>query len=37
VRRFRADYPDWDYRYDIEAMLAEIIDGVRWKLKSVGE
>lgn len=37
VRRFQADYPGWHYRYDIEAILAEIIDGVAWKLRSVGE
>lgn len=36
VRRFQADYPDWQYRYDIDAILGEIIDGVAWKLKSVG-
>ncbi|HTV43710.1 MAG TPA: NAD-dependent epimerase/dehydratase family protein [Stellaceae bacterium] len=34
VCRFQADYPDWRYRFDIETMLMEIIDGVRWKLKS---
>ena len=28
VRRFRADYPLWRYRYDIDAILGEIIDGV---------
>jgi CDP-paratose 2-epimerase len=37
VRRFQADYPDWRYRYDIDAILAEIIEGVLWKLKSAGE
>ena len=36
VRRFQADYPDWHYRYDIDAILAEIIDGLAWKLKSAG-
>ena len=36
VRRFQADYPDWQYRYDIDAILGEVIDGVAWKLKSVG-
>jgi CDP-paratose 2-epimerase len=34
VRRFATDYPGWRYRYDIEAMLGEILDGVAWKLKS---
>ena len=24
VRRFRADYPDWDYRYDLRTIVAEI-------------
>jgi CDP-paratose 2-epimerase len=36
VRRFQADYPGWTYRYDIDAILAEIIDGLASKLKSVG-
>ena len=36
VRRFQVDYPGWRYRYDIDAILGEIIDGVAWKLKSVG-
>jgi CDP-paratose 2-epimerase len=36
VRRFQSDYPQWKYRYDIEAILAEIVDGLAWKLKSVG-
>jgi CDP-paratose 2-epimerase len=36
VRRFQRDYPGWTYRYDIEAILAEIIDGLASKLKSVG-
>lgn len=35
VRRFQADYPEWRYHYDIAAILAEIIDGVAWKLKSL--
>lgn len=37
VRRFQADYPNWRYHYDIDAILAEIIEGVLWKLKSAGE
>jgi CDP-paratose 2-epimerase len=28
VRRFQADYPEWRYRYDIEAILGEIVDDV---------
>ena len=27
VRRFRAHYPEWNYRYDLKTLLAEIIDG----------
>ena len=37
VRRFQSDYPGWRYRYDIDATLAEIIDGLTSRLKSVGE
>lgn len=37
VRRFQSDYPDWRYRYDIDAILSEIIDRVTWKLQSVGD
>jgi CDP-paratose 2-epimerase len=29
VRRFRADYPAWEYRYDQEAILREIVEAVR--------
>lgn len=36
VRRFQRDYPGWKYRYDIDAILTEIIDGLAWKLRSVG-
>jgi len=36
VRRFQGDYPEWRYRYDIDAILAEIIDGLVWRQKSVG-
>jgi CDP-paratose 2-epimerase len=36
VRRFQGDYPVWRYRYDIDAILTEIIDGLAWKLRSVG-
>jgi CDP-paratose 2-epimerase len=37
VRRFQSDYPNWRYRYDIDAILAEIFEGLVWKLNSVGE
>jgi CDP-paratose 2-epimerase len=36
VRRFRSDYPDWHYRYDVEGILAEIYEELSGKLKSVG-
>ena len=36
VRRFQGDYPGWRYRYDIDAILEEIIDGLAWKLKTAG-
>ena len=36
VRRFQTDYPGWRYRYDIDAMLAEIIGGLASKLQSMG-
>lgn len=28
VRAFQTDYPEWSYRYDIEAIMAEIVDGL---------
>src|SRR6266446_9277103 len=28
VRRFQSDYPNWRYRYDIDAILAEIFEGL---------
>ena len=34
VRRFQTDYPGWRYRYDIDAMLGEIIDGLAGKLQA---
>jgi CDP-paratose 2-epimerase len=33
VRRFQSDYPGWRYRYDIEAMLAEVIDAQVWRFR----
>lgn len=29
VRRFRRDYPEWSYRYDLHETLAEIVDAAR--------
>ncbi|WP_338668746.1 NAD-dependent epimerase/dehydratase family protein [Pseudodesulfovibrio methanolicus] len=31
VRKFKAHYPDWEYTYDIEAIIREIIDG--WRVR----
>jgi CDP-paratose 2-epimerase len=28
VRKFREDYPSWEYHYDLETMLVEIHDGI---------
>ena len=36
VRRFRADYPDWNYRYNMEGILLEIYDGLRQRLSGEG-
>jgi CDP-paratose 2-epimerase len=35
VRRFQNDYPQWRYRYNIEAIIAEIIEGLAWRRKAV--
>ncbi len=32
VRKFRARYPDWSYRYDIGAIITDIHDGLRERL-----
>jgi CDP-paratose 2-epimerase len=37
VRRFQADYPQWQYRYGIDEILAEIIDGVGSRQKLAGD
>jgi len=37
VRRFQSDYPRWRYRYDIEAILAEVVDSQVRRFGSVGE
>ncbi len=29
VRRFQSDYPDWNYRYNLDRILAEIIEAAR--------
>jgi CDP-paratose 2-epimerase len=33
VRRFRQDFPEWDYRFDIRAILGEIVEGVVARLR----
>jgi CDP-paratose 2-epimerase len=35
VRKFRADYPGWEYRYDLRRIVSEIIDATRARLGSV--
>jgi len=37
MRRFRADYPEWQYRYDLEGILSEIIDAARQKVEQIGD
>ncbi len=32
VRRFQGHYPGWTYRYDMDAILEEIMDAYAWKL-----
>jgi CDP-paratose 2-epimerase len=36
VRRFQSHYPRWRYRYDIEAILAEVVDFQAWRLRAMG-
>jgi CDP-paratose 2-epimerase len=37
VRRFQTDYPNWQYRYGIDEILGEIIDGVTARQKQAGD
>ena len=32
VSRFKADYPDWNYQYDMEKIMQEICEGLRHRL-----
>jgi CDP-paratose 2-epimerase len=32
VRRFRSHYPEWTYRYDLEMLLGEIVEGIEHRL-----
>ena len=36
VSRFKADYPDWNYQYNMEGIMKEIYDGLRQRLTAVG-
>jgi len=36
VRRFQSHYPRWRYRYDIEAILAEVVDAQAWRHRAMG-
>ena len=29
VRKFQSHYPEWTYRYDLNATLEEIVEGIR--------
>ena len=33
VSRFNADYPDWNYKYNMEEIMREIYEGLRHRLK----
>jgi CDP-paratose 2-epimerase len=32
MRRFRSHYPEWNYRYDLEMLLGEVIEGIERRL-----
>jgi CDP-paratose 2-epimerase len=34
VRRFRADYPSWEYRHDLRSTLAEMIDAAKERYRT---
>ena len=29
VRRFRSDYPEWEYEYDLKRIVDELVDALR--------
>ncbi len=31
VSRFQKDYPDWNYQYDLETIIEEIVDATKEK------
>jgi len=37
VSRFKADYPDWNYQYNMEEIMREIYEGLRHRLNGGGE
>lgn len=36
VSRFKADYPDWSYRYNMEGIMKEVYEGLRQRLSTSG-
>jgi CDP-paratose 2-epimerase len=34
VSRFKADYPEWNYQYDMEKIMLEIYEGLRQRIRS---
>ena len=36
VSRFKADYPDWNYQYNMEKIMREIFEGLRQRLNIGG-
>ena len=37
VSRFKADYPDWNYQYNMEEIMREIYEGLRHRLNGGGK
>lgn len=37
VSKFKSHYPDWKYRYDLKALLAEIIDEAQNRFEQLGD
>jgi len=35
--RFKSHYPDWNYRYDLKTLLAEIIDEAQNRFEQLGD
>ncbi len=32
LRRFQADYPEWEYQYDLRTTVQEIVDATRERM-----